>query len=340
MRNLTLFIPGLLGPDTHYSEDFAPGLNSLERLLSRSDHSPVSPSWYRSLCELSGMTLDPDRDVPVGAITRLHDDNQHPEGNWMRADPVHLRPDRDGLNLMDSFILRLNQHDALAIATEVNKVLAAYGWVMEVPYEDRWYIKMDETTDLTTTELPAVVGKDIRHYLPKGHDAKKINNILNEIQMQLYSCDLNQLRESNGELPINSVWFWGAGKIPADIKLAWSVVFSDETFVRGLARRAGKPCHAVPAEFDSVLAACKDDDDVMIVLQHCQAPTQYQNLMLWHEALKLLEQNWFQQLPALLQKGNVCKLSIIGDGHRFTTSWMGMKRFWRKPVPIGNYRKL
>lgn len=339
MRNLTLFIPGLLGPDTHYSDDFAPKLGSLEMLLARSKHSRnLSPSMYRSLCDESGMDLDPQRDVPVAAITRLYDDNGTPEGVWMRADPVHLRPDRDGLNLMDSFVLGLTQHDALAIATEVNKVLTDYGWVMEVPYEDRWYIRLDKLPEMTTSELPAVVGKDIRHHLPKGRDAKKFHNLLNEIQMQLYSCDLNQLRESKGELPVNSVWFWGLGQIPVNLQWDWSVVFSDDIFVRGMARTASSPCHAVPADPESLIDACKDDDRALLVLQHCQAPAQYQNLLLWHQALELLEHAWIKPLLGHLQQGDVRNLRIIGDTHGFTASWLGMKRFWRKPVPLGNYR--
>jgi len=341
MRNLTLFIPGLLGPDTHYSDDFAPRLDALEMLLARSEHNrQLSPSLYRSLCELSGMDLDQDLDVPVAAITRMIDDNDTPRGTWLRADPVHLRPDRDGLVLMDSFILGLTQHDALAIAAEVNKVLATYGWVLEVPYEDRWYIRMEEAPFLSTTELPLVVGKDIRRQLPQGADAKKFHALLNEIQMQLYTCDLNQLRESRGELPVNSVWFWGLGQLPGDCQWDWSVVFSDDIFVRGMARLTGASCHALVPDLRSLLDACADKDNALVVLQHCQAPAQYQNLLLWHQALELLEHAWFGPALDLLQHRKIQSIEIIGDGHRFTSGWLGLKRFWRNPVKLGQYRNI
>jgi hypothetical protein len=340
MRNLTLFIPGLLGPDTHYSDDFTPKLDALELLLARSNHSQdLSVSLYRSLCEHAGIALEPERDVPVAAISRLIDDHETPEGIWMRADPVHLRPDRDGLVLMDSFILGLSQHDALAIAAEVNKVLAVHGWTVEVPYEDRWYIRMDATPDLITTELPAVVGRDIRRQLPRGEDAQKFHALLNEIQMQLYTCDLNQLRESRGELPVNSVWFWGLGTLPDEMQWQWSRVFSEDVFVRGLARSTATTCHAVPPNLESVVDVGGQKDKVLVVLQHCQAPAQYQNLLLWHQALEVLEQSWFRPALELLQRGQLHSLDIIGDGHRFTLNWLGLKRFWRKPQPLGSYRK-
>ncbi len=341
MRNLTLLIPGLFGPDSNYAEDFAPELDALEMLLARSDHkADLPPSLYRALCGLTDIMLDPGRDVPVAVLTRLIDDNEPPHGSWMRADPVHLRPDRDGLVLMDSFILGLSRHDALAIAAEVNKVLAHHGLTLEVPYDDRWYIRMEEAPDLTTTELPLVVGTDIRRMLPQGADAWKFHAMLNEIQMQLYSCDLNQLRESRGELPVNSVWFWGTGALPDDFQWDWSVVFSDDLFVRGMATLTGSPCHPAPPDLWAVMDACARNDSALVMLQHCQAPAQYQNLMLWHQALEILEQAWFRPALDLLQKRRIRQLTIIADGHSFTTDWFGLKRIWRRSVPIGSYRKI
>ncbi len=339
MRNLTLFIPGLLGPDTYYSDDFSPKLDAIESLLARSNHTQLNTlSIFRALTDLSPIPVDPLQDVPVAAITRLLDDNERPQGVWMRADPVHLRPDRDGLILMDSFILGLSQHDALAIATEVNKVLSHYGWVLEVPYEDRWYIRMDKAPELTTTELPAMISKDIRHHLPQGKDAALFHNLLNEIQMQLFDCDVNQLRESKGELPVNSVWFWGLGSLPEHVRWDWSVVYSDDAFVRGMAALAGTPCHAVPPDFDTVFANTHEQENVLVVLQHCQAPAQYQNMMLWHQALELLENGWFKSIQEHLRWQKLHNVHIVTEGHRFSTSWLGKKRFWRKLQSPGHYR--
>ena len=339
MRNLTLLIPGLFGPDTKYREDVAPKLDALEMLLARSDHkTDLSPSLYRALFGLTDFALDPARDVPVAVLTRLTDDNEPPQGSWMRADPVHLRPERDGLVLMDSFVLGLSRHDSLAIAVEVNKVLSHYGWTLEVPTEDRWYIRMDEVPDLTTTELPLVVGKDIRRLLPQGVDARKFHAVMNEIQMQLYACDLNQLRESRGELPVNSVWFWGLGDLPDNFSGDWTVVFTDDLVVRGMATMTGSPWYPATADLDTVIDTCAAEDNALVVLQHSQTPAQYQNLMLWHQALESLENAWFRPALDLLRKRRINRLTILTEGHRFNTSWLGLKRFWRRPVPTGDYR--
>ena len=340
MRNLTLVIPGLLGPDAHYSDDFNPALESLEMLLARSIHKQdQTPSYHRSLCELMGLDLDPGHDVPVAAITRLIDDNAPSQDVWMRADPVHLSADRDGLILMDSFILRLSQHDALAAATEVNKVLADYGWVVEVPFEDRWYIHLDEMPDLTTTELSMVVGRNINPYLPRGAGAARLHGIMNEIQMQLHASDLNQYRTGRGELPVNSVWFWGVGQMPAESgQQRWAAVYSEDVFVRGLALKTGTPCFPLPLNIDTVIKDSGNNDSALIVLQHCQAPAQYQNLQLWHQALELLEQTWFAPVLDVIKQGDVRSLRIISGPHLFETSWFGLKKVWRRSTSIGHYR--
>ena len=340
MRNLTLIIPGLLGPDAHFSDDYIPALHSLEVLFARSRYSQnLTSSFHKILAEVLGLEVDADKDVPVAAVTRIIDDNTDCGGIWLRADPVHLSPDRDGLILMDSFILGLSQHDALAIAADVNKVIADEGWMVEVPYEDRWYIKLENELDIITSELPDVVGEDISSHLPKGPDSAKFNNLLNEIQMQLHVSDINQLREKNGELPVNSVWFWGMGSLEIDPDPIWNVIFSDNVFTRSLADLTATRCHSVPQHFIATQEYCNENDDVLILLPQCQAPAQYQNLQLWQKALLLLEGSWFEPVLEWLQNGKLKNLRIISDAHDFQLNRFGLKKFWRKPVAIGHYRK-
>jgi hypothetical protein len=75
-----------------------------------------------------------------------------------------------------------------------------------------------------------------------------------------------------------------------------------------------------------------------VVLPQCQAPSQYQNLQLWHKALLLLENSWFEPALEWLQKGKLDNLRIISDAHEFQLHRFGLKKFWRKPVGIGHYR--
>jgi hypothetical protein len=339
MQNLTLVIPGLFGPDAHFSDDYIPALPALETLLSRAQYTKRNFSAYhRTLSELMGFDNELEKDVPVAAITRAIDNDNDTNGTWLRADPVHLSPDRDGLILMDSFVLNLSQHDALAIADEVNKVLGEYGWTVEVPYEDRWYIRINHELDIATTELTSVVGCDIAAYLPQGKESARFHSLLNEIQMQLHASDINQLREKNGELPINSVWFWGLGKIEVIPEPVWSAIFSDDVFAQSVAQITGTNCYSVPQHLLGIQEKCGEKDDVLVVLPQCLSPTQYQNLQLWNKALLLLEGSWFDPVLDWLQQGKLNNLRIISDVHDFQLNRYALKKFWRKSTSIGKYR--
>ena len=338
MHSLTLLVPGLLGPDVRITEDFVPEVPALKLILARADHNRHrSRGVHHSIAGLFDQEQALSSDVPVAAVSRLNDNEHDTRGLWIRADPVHLSPDRDRLVLMDSFVLNLTQHDALAVANEVNQVISVHGWSVEVPYEDRWYIRLDEELSISTTELPRVVGQDISGYLPVGDDASMMHTLLNEIQMHLFSSDINRMREEKGELPVNSIWFWGMGRLPDPPGKNWSKVFSDDTFTRSLAGLAGIPCHAVPQHVLGIQEFCGEDDDVLVYLQHCQAPTQYQNLELWNQALLLLEGAWFETLLQWLRTGRLDSLRIICDDHDFMVSRFKLKKFWRKPVAINNY---
>jgi len=339
MRNLTLFVPGMLGPDAACSDEFMPALPALEWLLAHARHTRLhGGSFHRMLAGLMGLDSDVDRDVPVAAVTRMVDDHDALQGCWMRADPVHLSPDRTGLILMDSFILNLSRHDALALAAEVNRVLADYNWMVEVPSPDRWYIRLDATPDITTTDLPDVIGRDINRYLPRGDDSAKLHRILNEIQMQLHDSEVNQYREGKGELPVNSIWFWGVGEMPGHVRTTGMRVFGEDCFLEGLALKTGVQYQPVPAGMEDLLAACGRGDEVLLLLRHCQVPSQYQNLQLWHEALSLLEERWFEPCLRALHRGAIRHLRIMTESGLFDIGRLSRLKFWRKSRWIGDYR--
>ncbi|MBI2970334.1 MAG: hypothetical protein HYY36_06285 [Gammaproteobacteria bacterium] len=193
--HLTLFLPGLFGPGTRFSEEFIPRADALEMLLSRGDlrRSPRQ-SFHRTLSLLFGYAADNGRDVAVAAVTRLLDGGEAPAGCWMRADPVCLVPDRHGLVLMDAASLGLNMQDALALAAEIRPALRIADCELEVPAPERWYLHIDDAPALCTRELDSVVGQDIQSALPTGSDASRWHRLLNEIQMLMHGSGVNQDR--------------------------------------------------------------------------------------------------------------------------------------------------
>ncbi|MEJ2760323.1 MAG: hypothetical protein P8126_01960 [Gammaproteobacteria bacterium] len=332
MRRLTLFIPGLLGPAAPLADSDLPPLPALSLVLGRARRRRTRErDYHRQLCDLMGLDAAEDRDVPAAAVTRLIDGEEHPDGLWMRADPVHLSADRDRLVLIDASVFKVSQHDALAVATEVQRVLDGEGWRLEVPFPDRWYIRLDADPGVTTTDPLNAGGRDVDPCLPRGREARRMHRLLNEIQMQLHDADINREREARGDLPINSVWFWGTGALPDVPPRRWSAVYSDDVFVRGLAMLSMTPWHGLPASAAEVLDAAGEKSDLLIVLEHCRLPAQYGDLPRWGDALAELEDEWFGPLLQSLREGTIQSLTLITGNDSFHLNRPALKKFWRRP---------
>jgi len=338
MRSLTLFIPGLAGPRVPLSREDLPSLPAQEFILGRARHQiNHARAFHTMVSDLMGVSVPRDRDAPVAAVTRLIDSEEYPSGIWMRADPVHLSPDRHRVLLLDSSAFSLTQHDALAVATEVQQVLDADAWRLEVPFPERWYVKLSRQPAIITTELTEVAGRDIDPRLPGGSEATAWHRLMNEIQMQLHECEINREREARGDLPVNSLWFWGIGKLPDIPPRRWSVIYSDDCYLRGLAVLSMTPYNDSAGGLPEILNDIPDRTSVMVHLDHCTRASRYADLRLWQEALLKLEAEWFDPLLRAMREDELQCLEIRTEGYGFMlTSW-GMKKFWRRPRSAINF---
>ncbi|MBW4054729.1 MAG: cofactor-independent phosphoglycerate mutase [Proteobacteria bacterium] len=67
---------------------------------------------------------------------------------------------------------------------------------------------------MSSTPPHDITGKAIIDSLPRGDGAEMLINIMNHAQMVLHSHTVNVQRKEQGQLPANSVWLWGHGKMP------------------------------------------------------------------------------------------------------------------------------
>lgn len=59
-----------------------------------------------------------------------------------------------------------------------------------------------------------ISGKSILDYMPTGEGADQLIWMMNAAQMALHNHPVNRARMERDELPANSVWLWGHGKMP------------------------------------------------------------------------------------------------------------------------------
>jgi len=72
--------------------------------------------------------------------------------------------------------------------------------------------------------------------------------------MVLHQSPANEARRSRGELPINSVWFWGGGALPERIAAEDKILYTDDRYSQGLAKAVGVECLPLSAATEESLS--------------------------------------------------------------------------------------
>lgn len=329
MRTLTLTLPGLFGPDMPVRGEDMPELPVLNWLLSRSSQSEChTPSASYQLCELFHVPASEQGDYPIAALTRLGDDNQKPEGIWLRADPVHVSAGRDGLILLDHHRFNLARHDALALASGLSDLVNSKQLKLEITVPERWYIRLKEPQALKTTPIDRVVGKDVLRFMPTGDDRIEWIQLLNELQMSLHACEINQQREADRQLPVNSVWFWGYGELPDIIERKWSVVIGDNILAEGLAMISATPFQQLQQAYTAHQFP-DGDYDAIVSFTSFDTFDHYHDLEGWLDALIELERNWLHPVKQALVGGTLDELTLVTKRKHFRFQRKQRFSFWR-----------
>lgn len=339
-RELTLFLPGLLGPRMpEAAERIGQGLSAhaLETLLSRSTRAPRrrgDESVEGTLFELFGHTRARDADWPAAAVTHLLDVEGADCGWCARADPVHIRADVREVILFDASALAIEQAEARALAAAASEHLDEAGWALEAPRPTRWYLRAPAAQAVRTHPPSTVVGANLDEFLPYGQDGDRWRRLLNAVQMALHASPVNAQRERRGELPVNSVWLWGAGALPAAPAAPWAHVWSDDALALGLARLAGIACDVLPANAGEWLARAHPGAH-LIADDRAHRCARVGDASAWRALVEALERDWFAPLGDALRAGELASLTLLSGretAHRCTRA--SLRRWWRRRQPL------
>jgi hypothetical protein len=160
------------------------------------------------------------------------------------------------------------------------------------------------------------------------------------MQMLLHGHPLNRRREQAGQLPINGLWLWGGGAVPAPAACGYATLYGDNPLARGLAVAGGVPWRARPANAATLLADAAPDGEQLIVIEDLLHPVQYENAADYRNALSALEHDWFAPLRAALADGRVEELRIDAPTAYGVLSWHCRRsdrlKFWRRTPTLGD----
>jgi hypothetical protein len=324
-----LIVPGLLSAPTEARYP------ALELLLARGRRETADSrsleQWLHDAFEQPGSAL------AAGALTLAAHGGDPGAVWWSRADPVHLSLMRDRVIVVPGEALDIAPAEAEALAEGLNRHFAgraphlAHFRALE---PRRWVARLE--SDLSFADGPALhaAGRDVATV--RGNEA-----LLTEIQMFLHAHAVNEAREARGELAVNSLWLWGAGRAPRVAHGAWRSVAAGDPAALGLAQLAGMRRQALPASADAWLEQQPAEGRHLALLDALCAPLALEQQAEYEEGIEALEQRWFAPLVARLRAGRIGMVSVrvpdAAPGAGFETARGDLRRFWRRPRSIRKY---
>ncbi|HBK55512.1 MAG TPA: phosphoglycerate mutase [Xanthomonadales bacterium] len=327
MHRLALLLPARPRPGADGSGHV--GLSrGCARLLARADvrltAAPGQREQLRRWFELS------DSGWPMAAITRQLDVGDAQGAIWLRADPAFVKADINGGRMLACGTLGLDADSAASLVEALQPMFAEAGCPISAPAPERWYLRLPvDSTWPQCSDPEDALGDDLIDHLPGGPAARRWRVLMNEAQIILHTHPINARRSAEGAIPVNSLWFWGAGSLPERIASRVAAVHSAASDVVALARLAGlrerRPGSAWTASDRAALAEVGPGDrpgrsSILIDLRHYRA---------WSS----LQQDWLEPLLADLVYGRLAGLELdCADGSGFRLERRHRWRFWRRPL--------
>lgn len=167
------------------------------------------------------------------------------------AEAVHLRAD-----MHDAVVVPISKtaeelSDISIIINDLNDVFKA-DYDLSAVAEGTFLLRLNDFDAPTHyPQVLSVLGKPVNPFIEQSRQVLPWYRLLNEMQMFMHQHPLNAERILKGRLPINSLWFWGAGDRPAiESRLRW---FCDDALLGRFAGSLGlrvDPISSLGAEDD------------------------------------------------------------------------------------------
>ena len=331
---LDLLVPDLLPPPDAPAAMREARLRAVEKWLARADLERFpAVGAERWLAERFGLPWP----APVAAIALAGESGPRP-GEWLRADPVHLRIEGDSVVVHDPSVLELDRGEADALAASLQAHFGADGLRFHALDPHRWYVEVPEGERPRTVALEEVRGRDAFGRLPTGGASINWRSAITEAQMVLSANDVNARREIEGRPPANSVWFWGEGATPERLERPYVLVQAADPFARGLARLSGAELQAPPASLSEVDLVA-ESNCALVVLRDLAAPLARVDLKAWAKAAERLDESWFRELGGAIERFGEVRLVLPRSGDTLVAHLgpAARRRWLRRRRPLASH---
>ncbi len=331
VSKLDVIVPGFFERLSDWSLKFAspPSFPIIEQILSVSDRSKTEVTGYEStLWKLLDPHYSSLKELPVGMQLSGEKSEQ-----ICCADPVHLRLDINQLTLIDKSQFPFEDAERIAFAELINEYLADFGGRFFFDKNERGFLALKKRRNITTVPLTEVAGNSIDSKMPAGEQKTFWHQLMNELQMLLYSAPFNNARAERGEPAINALWFWGTGQAQRPMQSEYDKIYSNDSFAGELAQSVGTPVHPVAQKFDPSLIAGSGQH--LLALNNLLAHSQYDDYSGWQANMERLCVDWFSPLLDAVKRKQLSRVSLYPcNGACYVLKPGYQRRFWRRMKPL------
>jgi len=211
--------------------------------------TPLTEPVEVAVARAVGITFNSFADIPGAACRwRGSEKDQNIPAKIVCADPVHLMAGSDDAQLIPPNRLNLRNDESEALLDELNRVLCENQSTFLHDSNYEWYYSGIDPAALTTSSPEALAGHPMTLAMPRDAASRPWRAFLAEVQMVLHQSPVNQARQARGQLPINSVWFWGGGALPNKAEYTGKVIlYTDDGYAQSFAAAVGIECKPLAA---------------------------------------------------------------------------------------------
>lgn len=333
MSTCTIYYPGLLGPEVPLNE-----LNSAEwpgykqttqrcKLFSKGKTQPLTKlSIEARMLECFGITCSSEDELPISHF-RSSQHNKSVQSVWC-LDPVHIQIDLDDAVLVANESLDLEEQEARDLIDSLNQHFEQDGLRIVYHHRHQWLLLGD--IELRTHSLSDAMFRNIHNYQPTGRDKIKWRTIINEAQMLLHTCPVNETRTEQGGITANSLWIWGGGQFEG-MTSSLDAVFSDDLLASDVAAAVNLAHEPLPLQLSP--KHFENKDSLLIFTRQMNAVRQ-KDVFSWFEGLLDFDKDVLTPIFDMIQQGRLDQVILKSDTVSMTVTRKNLKagfwRIWRK----------
>ena len=210
---LDLIIPGLFDLpgdelETSFLQLELPALNHILRF----GRPRATEAYDLESMLIQSMAWSGFRTLP---FAQAHAGPESPDSNkLLLCKAVHLKTDMHNMIVVPIEDNQENRNDIIIIINDLEELFKVDFDIQEVQ-EGIWLMHVQQCTPARHyPHYLSVVGRKADPFVEQSRQALPWYKLINEMQMFMHQHAINQNRLESGLLPINSLWFWGAGELP------------------------------------------------------------------------------------------------------------------------------